>query len=177
MNLKLKIKNYLKFGLPIVFMVTVLACRPDSPEYKSPAEGEETEAETSEGPKKEASPKGVGEVKDVQLTDPLDEEMIKSGQMIFDMKCASCHKLSDEKVVGPGWAGITNKRTPEWIMNMITNVDMMLAEDPQAQALLEECLVRMPNQNVSVTDARSILEFMRKNDMETVKSKDQAAGK
>jgi hypothetical protein len=103
--------------------------------------------------------------------------MVKDGQMIYDMKCASCHKLSEEKVVGPGWAGITNRRTPEWIMNMITNVDMMLTEDPQAQALLEECLVRMPNQNVSITDARSILEFMRKNDMETVKSKDKAAGK
>jgi len=49
-------------------------------------------------------------------------------------------------------------------MNMITNVDMMLEKDPEAQKLLEQCLVRMPNQNINQDDARKILEFMRQND-------------
>jgi hypothetical protein len=40
----------------------------------------------------------------------------------------------------------------------------MLSKDPKAQAMLEVCLVRMPNQNLTDEDARSILEFMRKND-------------
>ena len=39
-------------------------------------------------------------------------------------------------------------------MNMITNVDMMLESDPEAQKLLEQCLVRMPNQNLTKDDAR-----------------------
>lgn len=176
MNLKLLSMRTLKFALPMVIAISVIACGPDS-STENQVQEDPAATETPAEPKAESSPKGIGEVKDVQLTDPLDQKMVKEGQMIFDMKCASCHKLSDERVVGPGWAGITNKRTPEWIMNMITNVDVMLAEDPQAQALLEECLVRMPNQNVSVTDARSILEFMRSNDMETVKSKDQAVTK
>jgi hypothetical protein len=51
-------------------------------------------------------------------------------------------------------------------MNMITNVEMMLESDPEAQKLLEQCLVRMPNQNVTVDDARALLEFMRHNDGE-----------
>lgn len=123
--------------------------------------------------KAEKSHKGIGEVKHVDLTDPLDEQMTKVGKMIYDLKCSACHKLTDQRVVGPGWSGVTNRRSPEWILNMITNVDMMLEADPQAQALLEECLVRMPNQNVSVTDARGILEFMRKNDMETMGKKDE----
>jgi mono/diheme cytochrome c family protein len=111
----------------------------------------------------------------VPLTDPLEENMITTGKAIYEMKCSACHKLTDQRVVGPGWAGITNQRHPAWIMNMITNVDVMLAEDPEAQKLLEECLTRMPNQGVSIGDARAILEFMRKNDMETVGEKDQAA--
>ncbi len=123
----------------------------------------------------EADPKGIGEVKNVELTDPLEESMIVSGKAIYEMKCAACHKLTDQRVVGPGWAGVTNRRRPEWIMNMITNVDIMLEEDPEAQKLLEECLTRMPNQSVSVGDARSILEFMRENDMEKVGKKDEAA--
>ena len=32
--------------------------------------------------------------------------------------------------------------------------------------LLEQCLVRMPNQNISLPQARSVLEFMRSNDGE-----------
>jgi hypothetical protein len=49
---------------------------------------------------------------------------------------------------------------------MITNVDMMLDTDPEAQKLLEQCMVRMPNQNLSKEDARTVLEFMRSNDGE-----------
>lgn len=113
---------------------------------------------------KKANPKGIGETKNVTLNHPLKEDMVESGRKIYEMKCAACHKLSDQRVVGPGWAGITSKREPEWIMNMITNVEVMLAEDPIARALLEECLVRMPNQNLSVQDARDVLEFMYKND-------------
>ncbi|KPM46782.1 c-type cytochrome [Jiulongibacter sediminis] len=106
------------------------------------------------------------EVSAVELTNPLDAAMVETGEGIYDMKCSSCHRLTEERLVGPGWAGVTQKREPEWIINMITNVDMMLESDPEAQKMLEECLVRMPNQNVTSDDARSILEFMRKNDGE-----------
>ncbi len=108
--------------------------------------------------------KGVGEIKQVTLNDPLNMDMVSKGKAIYEMKCSACHKLSDQRVVGPGFAGITEKRKPEWIMNMITNVDVMLDEDPVAQKLFEECLTRMPNQNVSIGDARDILEFLYDND-------------
>jgi hypothetical protein len=82
------------------------------------------------------------------------------------MKCQSCHKLSDEKLVGPGWKDVTKRRAPVWIMNMITNTEVMLDKDPEAQKLLELCMVRMPNQNLTVEEARKILEFQRSNDGE-----------
>lgn len=114
----------------------------------------------------EASPKGIGEIKSVTLENPLDQDMVKRGKAIYEMKCSACHKLTEQRVVGPGWLGLTKKRQPEWIMNMITNVDIMLEEDPEARKLLAECLVRMPNQNISVGDSRDILEFMRELDGE-----------
>jgi cytochrome c551/c552 len=101
---------------------------------------------------------------EVQLTTPLNQDWVAAGKNIYDLKCQSCHKLTDEKVVGPGWKGVTQRREPHWIMNMITNVDMMLEKDPEAQKLLEQCLVRMPNQNISKDESRQILEFMRQND-------------
>lgn len=106
------------------------------------------------------------ELKSVELTNPLNKEWVTKGQEIYDSKCLACHKLTDEKLVGPGWAGVTKKREPVWIMNMITNVEMMLEKDAEAQKLLEQCLVRMPNQNVTQEDARKLLEFMRSNDGE-----------
>lgn len=109
-------------------------------------------------------PKGIGEVKNVELNDPLNAEMVARGQNIYDMKCAACHKLTDQRVVGPGWKGVTTRRTPEWIMNMTLNVDVMLEKDPAARDLLKQCLVRMPNQNLSMEDSRDVLEFMLEND-------------
>ena len=124
---------------------------------------------------KEADPKGVGEIKSVDLGATVDEALAEKGKAIVDMKCTACHQLNDKRLVGPGFQGVTNRRRPEWIMNMVTNVDVMLDEDPTAQALLEECLTRMPNQNISMDEARHILEFMRKNDLEKAGSMDAAA--
>ena len=101
---------------------------------------------------------------EVELTSPLNQQWVTSGKAIYDMKCQSCHKLDDQRLVGPGWKDVTKRREPHWIMNMITNVDMMLEKDPEAQKLLEQCLVRMPNQNISKDESRQILEFMRSND-------------
>jgi hypothetical protein len=40
----------------------------------------------------------------------------------------------------------------------------MLQKDTAVQNMLEVCLVKMPNQGLSETDARAVLEFMRKID-------------
>ena len=95
---------------------------------------------------------------------PLDATMASEGEAISNTKCQSCHKLTDERLVGPGWQGVTSRRTAHWIMNFITNPEPMIDKDPQLQAQLEICLVRMPNQNILDEDARKIVEFMRQND-------------
>jgi cytochrome c5 len=103
---------------------------------------------------------------EVKLSNPLNGEWVKAGSAIYEMKCRSCHNLTDVKLVGPGWKDVTRRRSPTWILNMITNVDMMLETDPEAQKLLELCMVRMPNQNLMIEDARKVLEFQRSNDGE-----------
>lgn len=108
--------------------------------------------------------RGEGKFSNVQVSEKLDVTKADAGQKIFEVKCSACHKLTDEKLVGPGWKGVTSRHKPEWIMNFITDPDPMLDKDPKAQAMLEICLVRMPNQNLTDDDARNVLEFMRKND-------------
>jgi mono/diheme cytochrome c family protein len=108
--------------------------------------------------------KGVGRFKNIQLTHPLDEKMVSNGQDVYQTKCFACHKLTTELLVGPGWYGVTDRRTPEWIMNWITNTKVMLDKDLAAQADMVVCLIRMPNQDLTDEQARDVLEFMRKND-------------
>lgn len=151
-------KNQTLLILSIIFLI---ACAPDKSsktEEKKPKQNAVVEVTDPT--------KGIGQVKNVNLHSPLEQDRIGRGQAIYEMKCSACHRLDATRVVGPGWKDVTKTRRPEWIMNMITNVDVMLDQDEEAQKLLELCLTRMPNQNVSIGDARDILEFMRQNDGE-----------
>jgi cytochrome c5 len=108
--------------------------------------------------------RGEGKFTSVEVGATLDAALAANGEKVYGVKCSSCHKLTSEKLVGPGWLGVTERHTAPWIMNFSTNTDAMLNKDPKAQAQLEICLVRMPNQNLSDEDARALYEFMRKND-------------
>lgn len=147
----------------VVCVLLLLSCSPDKPAATD--SGESSDSKKAVTAVTDPT-KGIGQVKTVTLHTPLEQERIGRGKAIFEMKCQACHRLDDQRVVGPGWKGVTARRKPEWIMNMVTNVDVMLDQDTEAQKLLELCLTRMPNQNVSIGDARDILEFMRQNDGE-----------
>lgn len=105
---------------------------------------------------------GVGPVKKVELG-PLDPAKAKAGAAVFETKCSACHKF-EERYVGPPLKGVTQRRTPEWIMNMILNPEEMCREDPEARKLLGEYMVQMTFQNVSQDEARNILEYFRQTD-------------
>jgi hypothetical protein len=145
----------------LALLATIVACAPEKPKDAGETKPEKNAVAAVADPTK-----GIGQVKSVRLESPLDQGRVKRGIAIYEMKCQACHKLDETRVVGPGWKDVTKKRKPEWIMNMITNVDVMLEQDPEAQKLLELCLMRMPNQNMSIGDARDVLEFMRQNDGE-----------
>src|SRR6266487_4387153 len=80
--------------------------------------------------------RGTGKFTHVDVSDKLDALLSTGGEKIYVVKCAGCHKLTEEKLVGPGWKGVSERHKPEWIMNFITNTDEMLNKDPKAQAML-----------------------------------------
>jgi len=146
------------------FLLLMLSCGGDATSESST--GSEKPKSMVPEPEKHDPKRGEGKwtEESLKLSETLDQTWVSSGESISSVKCASCHKTTEEKLVGPGWKGVTKRRKPEWIMNFITNPDPMLDKDPQAQAMLELCLVRMPNQNLSDGEARNILEYMRKID-------------
>lgn len=135
----------------------------DKPASTSETPAAETKKTESGNPSYDPE-RGEGKFKDVVVAEKLDAALAASGEKVYTVKCASCHKLTSEKLVGPGWLGVTDRHSAAWIMNFTTNTDEMLNKDPKAQAQLEICLVRMPNQNIGDEDARNLYEFMRRND-------------
>jgi len=107
------------------------------------------------------SNKGVGSITSVDLPLVVDEELVKQGEEVYNKLCLACHMV-DKKFIGPSPKGILQRRSPEWVMNMILNPEKMVKEDPLAKDLLEEYNGSpMVGQNVTKDEARAILEYFR----------------
>lgn len=122
---------------------------------------EETNAKATEGVPVDLDNKGVGPIKNVDFPAEIDEEMAARGKAKFDVICVACHMI-DKRMIGPALKGVYDRRSPEWVMNMILNPDGMLKEDPIAKALLKEYNnAIMLNQNLTEDEARDVAEYLR----------------
>lgn len=105
--------------------------------------------------------KGVGPIKSLNLDAEINQEMVTKGADVFKRMCTACHK-PNKKFIGPSPQNILERRTPEWVMNMILNPEEMIQKDPLAKELLVEFNGSpMANQNLSEEDARAVLEYFR----------------
>jgi caa(3)-type oxidase subunit IV len=103
---------------------------------------------------------GFGPIKEEVKVGPLDTAMALRGQKIFQTKCATCHKL-DERYTGPPLRGVTVYRSATFIMNQILDPAQNVSKHPDMQALLRQYYTMMTNQNVTVEDARALVEYLR----------------
>lgn len=105
--------------------------------------------------------KGIGPIDSVPLGETIDIEMANRGQVLYEQKCTACHKVGTT-FIGPPPNGILERRSPEWIMNMILNPEEMLQKDSLAKALFMEFNGQlMTNQHLTKAGAREILEYFR----------------
>lgn len=105
--------------------------------------------------------KGVGPVKSVTLAPEIDMKLAEQGKVTYDAMCLGCHR-PDKKFIGPAPKGILDRRSPEWIMNMILNPEVMIVENEEARDLLMEFNgAPMANQGLTEEQARGILEYFR----------------
>lgn len=104
--------------------------------------------------------KGIGPVSSVDIPATIDQSLSALGDTLFVNKCTACHKIYERKI-GPPLVGVTTKRTPEWIMNMILNPDEMVVKNEAAKKLLMEYIAPMANQSLNEDEARALLEYFR----------------
>ncbi|MCK0178674.1 cytochrome c [Flavobacteriaceae bacterium S0862] len=105
--------------------------------------------------------KGVGPITSLDITADVDQAMATKGKDVYDKMCTACHRIG-KKFIGPAPNGILERRTPEWVMNMILDPEGMTQKDPLAKALLMEFNGSpMANQNLTEDEARAVLEYFR----------------
>lgn len=103
---------------------------------------------------------GVGPITAPMVLAAVDRHEAEEGKKRFDLVCASCHK-PDVRYVGPALGGVVDRRTPEFVMNMILAPDSMVARHPEAKKLFGTYMLQMPNMGLSQEQAREVLEYLR----------------
>ncbi len=128
---------------------------------EAPAQTSATSDEVPASQRITLDEKGVGQIKEITLDPEINVEMAAQGEAIFKTNCTACHKL-DKRFIGPSPKGILERRSPEWIMNMILDPQLMTEQDRCAKDLLVEFNgAAMANQNLTVEQTRAILEYFR----------------
>ena len=122
---------------------------------------EKTVEAKSEGVPVDMDNEGVGPFKDISFDGEVNAEMASAGEAKFKAICTACH-MAEQRLIGPALKGVYERRNPAWVMNMISNPDGMLKEDPIAKALLKEYNnAIMLNQNLSEEETRQVAEYLR----------------
>lgn len=157
-------KNIAKLTLVALLGGVLASCGGNGTETTSDSNdaGAEVQSMVADDPMDDImSIKGVGPITSVTIGNEIDVDMAARGEEVFKAMCTACHR-TDKKFIGPNPTGVLDRRSPEWVMNMILNPEVMIQEDPIAKKLLMEFNgAPMANQNVSEEDARAILEFFR----------------
>lgn len=129
------------------------------PATETPAPAPENQVKASE--RIDLQNKGIGPIKEVKLDPEVNMKLAEEGKATYDAMCLGCHK-PDKKFIGPAPKDILERRSPEWVMNMILNPEVMIVEDPLARDLLMEFNgAPMANQGLTEHQARAILEYFR----------------
>ena len=160
-------------GMGLLFAMVMIGCGGKKEEKKDEGFSVERKKTTTEQPAETSSDvvkaservdlttKGVGPVQSVDLAAEIDQAMAEEGQKVYDQMCLACHRIG-KKFIGPPPNGILERRTPEWVMNMILNPQEMVQKDPLAKDLLKEFNGSpMSNQGLTEDQARAVLEYFR----------------
>ena len=88
------------------------------------------------------------------------EPAAAAGKLAFESKCLACHSIGQGKKLGPDVAGVTKRRTDDWLTRWLKSPDKMLQTDADAKAMLAEYNnIPMPNQGLSDAEIAQYLAY------------------
>ena len=90
---------------------------------------------------------------------PSDPEAVK-GKLAFESNCLACHSVGQGRKLGPDLAGVSKRRTDQWLTRWLKAPEEMLKTDADAKAMLKEANnVPMPNQNLSESEIKEYIKY------------------
>ena len=98
---------------------------------------------------------------------PVDEALAAQGEGYFKTKtCSTCHAFG-LRITGPDLAGVTHRRSAEWMEQQMLHPDVMTKTDPISRSLLAKYAVQMPNLQLKPEEAQALIEYLKKRDRDS----------
>lgn len=80
----------------------------------------------------------------------------------YQQYCAACHNIGGGRLVGPDLAGITERRSEDWLIKWIKSSQAMVnSGDPVAKALVDEYKIVMPDQALTEEQIKGVLAYIK----------------
>lgn len=102
---------------------------------------------------------GIGPVMTEIDLGSYDPVLAEQGKQIYSTLCIMCHGQNDSDIA-PTLEGVLDRRSPEYIMNMILNPTGMIRWHP-TRSNKNSYLTSMPYQALTTDEARAIVEYLR----------------
>jgi cytochrome c551/c552 len=95
---------------------------------------------------------------------PPDAGAAAQGEKLFTTKgCSACHAFG-RRLTCPDLAGVTHRRTAQWMQSQILHPEVMTKSDPISHALFAQFALQMPNQHLTEDEAKAVIEYFKTRD-------------
>ncbi|HSR43245.1 MAG TPA: cytochrome D1 domain-containing protein, partial [Longimicrobiales bacterium] len=85
---------------------------------------------------------------------------IEAGEAIFDTNCFACHTIGEGGRIGPDLAGVTERRTREWLVDWISDPMTMGQTDPVGREIAEQFEGQMGPTGLSTDEIHQVLDYI-----------------
>jgi nitrite reductase (NO-forming) len=107
---------------------------------------------------------------------PSEPEAV-AGKLAFESKCLACHSVGHGKKLGPDLAGVSKRRSNNWLTKWMKSPEKMLETDADAKAMLKEFNnLPMPNQSLSDAEIKQYIKYFQWIDAQPAGSAEAHAG-
>lgn len=92
--------------------------------------------------------------------DAGDTPDVEAGRALFDQRCFACHTIGDGAVIGPDLAGVTERRSRDWLVDWISDPQTMGQTDPEARELSEQFEGQMVSMGLDETQIHQVIDYI-----------------
>lgn len=92
----------------------------------------------------------------------VDPALAKRGKTVYASRgCEGCHSIGKGRRAGPDLAGVTERRSEEWLKKWLKDPSAMFDSDSTAKQLLAEAKgVKMPNMKLNDSDIEALINYL-----------------